>query len=115
MNEPSEIPDQGNATDAAEDAPEYAIVELMGHVRHVGRVTEVERFGTKMGRVDVPKDGDFAKGFTTHFFSGASLYRFTPCDLASVLRANRPYQPASALTYREPEEPDDEGQNELEF
>jgi len=31
----------------------------MGHVRHVGRLTEVERFGTKMGRIDVPKGGKF--------------------------------------------------------
>ena len=27
---------------------QYAIVELMGHTTLVGRVTEIERFGTKM-------------------------------------------------------------------
>lgn len=32
----------------------YAIVELMGHVKMAGRVTEEERFGSKMGRCDVP-------------------------------------------------------------
>lgn len=54
----------------------WAVIELMGHVRMAGRVTEVERFGSKMGRIDIP-DGD---GFKTQFFSGASIYRETPCS-----------------------------------
>src|SRR5687768_8629685 len=32
----------------------WAIVELMGHVRLAGRLTEEEKFGTKMGRLDIP-------------------------------------------------------------
>lgn len=32
----------------------WAIVELMGHVRLAGRLTEEERFGSKMGRLDIP-------------------------------------------------------------
>lgn len=53
----------------------WAIVELMGHVKIAGHVTEAEVFGSKMGRVDIPnKDG----GFTTQFFSGGSVYRLTP-------------------------------------
>jgi hypothetical protein len=31
----------------------YAIVELMGHARMIGRLTEVERFGAKLGKLDV--------------------------------------------------------------
>lgn len=46
----------------------------MGHVRMAGRVTEEERFGAKMGRIDVPR-GD---GFTTVYFTGGSIYRMTP-------------------------------------
>ena len=53
---------------------EWAIVELMGHVRIAGLVTEVERFGSKLGRIDIP-NGD---GFTTQFFNGNSIYRLTP-------------------------------------
>lgn len=53
---------------------QWAIVELMGHVRMSGRVTEVELFGHKIGRIDIPNDD----GFTTHFFGGGSLYRMTP-------------------------------------
>jgi hypothetical protein len=53
----------------------WAIVDLMGHVRYAGRVTEEERFGAKIGRVDVPTaDG----GWTTVFFGGASVYRLIP-------------------------------------
>lgn len=90
-----------------EQPTEYAIVELMGHVRHVGRVTEVERFGTKMGRVDIPKDGKFDNGFVTVFFSGAAIYRVTPCDLETVERANKVYSPGR-LDYRNLEEDDDD-------
>lgn len=35
----------------------WAIVELLGHVRMAGRLTEEERFGGKMGRLDVPIEG----------------------------------------------------------
>jgi hypothetical protein len=104
--------EEATPAEAAEAAPEYAIVELMGHVRHVGRLTEVERFGTKMGRIDVPKGGKFEEGFTSVFFSGGSIYRVTPCDLATVERANWPYEPAGRLTYSEPEI-DNEDQDEF--
>lgn len=53
----------------------YGILELMGHVRVAGRITEEERFGGKLGRIDIPdKDG----GFTTQYFNAASIYRLTP-------------------------------------
>jgi hypothetical protein len=53
----------------------WAIVELMGHVRIAGRVTEEERFGCKMGRIDIPgPDGQFV----TQYFGGSSVYRVTP-------------------------------------
>lgn len=58
----------------------WAIVELMGHVRLGGRLTEEERFGAKMGRLDVPH-GD---GFVTQFFGGGSVYRITIVDEAAA-------------------------------
>jgi hypothetical protein len=82
---------------------EYAIVEVFGHRRHAGRVCEVEKFGTKLLRIDIPTDGDFAKGFTTHFYGGSSIFSFSPCDLAMVQKVNKPYDAAGRLTYREPE------------
>lgn len=56
------------------DQPTWAIVELMGHVRLAGRLSEEEKFGAKMGRLDIPtNDGQFV----SQFFGGGSVYRIT--------------------------------------
>lgn len=71
----------------------WAIVELMGHVRMAGRVTEEERFGAKLGRIDIPKDDPAGVGFSTVYFGGGSVYRLTPCTeevARSVARRNQP-------------------------
>jgi hypothetical protein len=61
---------------AAPPAPFWAKVEIFGHRRHFGRVSEVEQFGTKMLRVDVPI-GDGEK-FATFTYGGASIFGLTP-------------------------------------
>lgn len=94
---------------AVATAPEYewAIVEIMGHRKHAGRVREEERFGAKMLRVDVPTVvidpahtlGDLENGkplysvekWTTHWYGGSSIFSFTLTDEESVMRINRPY------------------------
>lgn len=59
----------------ANEFKSWAIVELMGHVKMAGVVSEEERFGTKMGRIEIPgPDGKFV----TQWFSGSSVYRMTP-------------------------------------
>ena len=62
----------------ADTMPEgdYAIVEALGHRTLVGRVAEVERFGTKMCQIE-PLFADVMLGPV--LLSGASLYQFTPC------------------------------------
>jgi len=73
------------------DGYEWTICELMGHVCHVGRVIEVERFGGKMARVDVPKAGaDGAVAWEPHFFTAGAVYRLTPCDEETAMRRARP-------------------------
>ncbi|MBY0545835.1 MAG: hypothetical protein K2W95_00950 [Candidatus Obscuribacterales bacterium] len=52
----------------------WAIIELMGHVKLAGYVTEEEHFGAKLGRVDIPLE----TGIVTQFFGGGSVYRVTP-------------------------------------
>ncbi len=75
------------------NAPEaWAIVELMGHVRLAGRISEEEKFGSKMGRLDIPLPpekecpdcqlkgatcDDCRCRFVTQFFGGGSVYRIT--------------------------------------
>ncbi len=93
------------------DGWEWAIVEIFGHRTHAGRTREEERFGTKMLRVDVPVRGDAsAHGWTTHYYGGAAIFSFTLTDEDSVIRANKPYEPASRISYQpEATERDREG------
>lgn len=80
---------------------EWAIVEIFGHRRHAGRTREEERFGAKMLRIDIPNKGDpAANGWTTHYYGGSSIFSFSLSDEASCLAANRPYEPASRITFR---------------
>jgi hypothetical protein len=53
----------------------WAIVELMGHVRLAGMITEENHFGAVVGRVDIPQEDGTA---VTQFFGGGSIYRLTP-------------------------------------
>lgn len=91
-----------SSTPAAEvEAPDtWACVEVFGHRRHYGRVTEVEKFGTKMMRVDVP--GAEPESFETFFYGGGSIFSLTPMtEAAARAYAERdrpkPYTPRSAL------------------
>ena len=64
-------------TTQTESIDVWACLELMGHVRCFGRVTEEEHFGQKLGRIEIPiSDTEF----TTQFFGGSSVYRLSPCD-----------------------------------
>ena len=75
---------------------EWAILEVFGHRKHVGRIREDERFGAKLLRIDVPNKGDpDGHGWTTHWYGGASIFSMTMTDEASAMRANWPYEPPS--------------------
>lgn len=54
----------------------WAILELMGHVKLAGFVTEEELFGGKMGRIDIPRGDD--ERAVTQYFGGQTVYRLTP-------------------------------------
>lgn len=57
-------------------APEqFAIVEIMGHHRQAGRISEVTMYGAQLLRVDVPA-GD---GWATEFYGGSAIYRLRIC------------------------------------
>lgn len=59
---------------------QWCVVELMGHQRIAGRVTEETLFGTALMRVDVPETSKGA-GFTKYYGSTA-IYCVTPVDEA---------------------------------
>ena len=87
-------------------AGDYAIVEALGHRTLIGRVAEVERFGTKMLQIE-PMFGDVM--LDPVLLGGSSIYQFTPCtpEVAFHRRPTRNYElppsvfatvPAAALS-----------------
>lgn len=64
--------------------PVWAVLELMGHRRIGGKVTEVEHFGAKMCRIDIPSRENTICGpkdvWTTQYYGGGSIYCLTPCS-----------------------------------
>lgn len=80
----------GGAPVTEEPFAEWAIVELMGHRRLAGRVTEQEIAGRAFLRLDIPvADGSDA----TQFYGAQAIYCLTPCDEATarqVASLNRP-------------------------
>lgn len=111
MNETSTA--QPESTAAAEEGWEWMIVEIMGHRKHAGRVREVERFGAKQLRIDVPIKGDPVNGWETYHYSGSAIFGYMLSDEATVMKANKPYESPYRLSYRERDggdnEQDDEG------
>lgn len=79
-------------SDEKEQFEEWAIVELMGHVRLAGRVTEESHFGAALGRIDVPTDDE--GGFVTSFFGGGSVYRVTPVSEEAARQVARSARPS---------------------
>lgn len=55
----------------------WAVVEIMGHRKHAGRVEEVSQFGAAMLRVSIFTDGDTA--IATHDYGGGSIFAITDC------------------------------------
>lgn len=86
-------PGDEELTPQSAQVDEWGIVELFGHVRLAGRVSEIERFGGKMLRLDIPKpDGGWA---ATQFVGHAALYRVTPTteDIARASAAHLQPEP----------------------
>lgn len=75
----------------------WAIVDLFGHAKLAGKVSEVQQYGTTMIRIDVPEVDGIA-GFTT-FKGGGAIYSLTPTteEIAKgVIRRQRP-QPVNTF------------------
>jgi len=59
------------------EAPQWAIIELMGHIRYGGQVSKDTQLGTPLLCVEVlQQDGSFV----TQLVNLASIYRITMCD-----------------------------------
>lgn len=89
----------------AESYEGWAIVELMGHRRLGGRVSQVEQYGVPMLRIDVPgvKPGD---DVATQFYGGSSIYCLTPTTEEMARAVALRNQPAPVQRWELPALPD---------
>ena len=73
----------------------WAVIELFGHQRIAGHVSEQVVGGTSFIRVDVP-DVDGQLGFTK-FLGGSAIYAITPTtrEIATVAASNLVVRPVS--------------------
>lgn len=85
----------------------WAVLEVMGHRRHAGLVTEVSIAGAQMLRIDIPGPTASDPVQATHFYGGGSIFCLTPCTEELARReANPPKWSTYALPA--PHEDDDE-------
>jgi len=72
---------------------QWAILEIMGHNRFAGRLTEETIAGKGFLRIDIPSVGG-REGFTK-FFGPDSVYAITPCteDVAAAVAAELRNEP----------------------
>ena len=88
----------GNA-DAITAYEGWAMLELMGHRQRVGRVQEVEMFGGKLLRIDIPTEG----GDVTEFYGCSSIYAMRPIAEDVARDAAKRYgdpRPVKPVEYR---------------
>lgn len=100
-----------------ESVNEWGILELLGHRRLGGRVTEVEKFGSKMARIDIPDTTEGAAPdavVATQFYASGAIYGFTPCTEA-VARAEARWsqpRPVALLSPAQAETPDEHDEHD---
>lgn len=69
----------------------WPLVEIMGHQRAAGRVTEATIAGGVMLRIDIPKDAE-SQEFITQYVNTTSIFRLTPTTEEIVRAALTRYE-----------------------
>lgn len=113
-------------TETTEKFESWGLLELFGHQRLAGKLSEQTIGGCHFIRIDVPEVGDTAA--YTRFFTQGAIYGMTPMDettarkLAAYLRAVpvspyelRSVEPARQLTHSEPADDDAEHDDEVPY
>jgi hypothetical protein len=75
----------------------WAVVELFGHVRLAGLVSEADQYGVKMLRIDVP-EVDGRPAFTT-YKGGSALFSVTPTTEEVAIAVVKQERPAPPIPY----------------
>lgn len=76
----------------------WVILELMGHRRLAGHLTEQEIGGASFIRIDVPAE-DGAGNVATQFYSPAAVYCITPTTEAIARKVAASVQPAPVTAW----------------
>lgn len=97
-----------------EQQDEWALVEIFGHRRHWGRIIEVERFGAKLLRVDVPASDAPDAQLTSHFYGGGAIFSMTLTDEATARRMNKRRDEPYLARLPAPDH-DEQREDELDF
>lgn len=117
-------------TESKNEFESWAIVEIMGHRKLCGRVTEETIGGAAMIRIDVPpvgeRDGAYGQSLPerpafTQYFNSSSIFSLTPCteevarqaadrfrDYPVDLVSMQPERPRTIKGPRPPYEDDDD-------
>lgn len=96
--------------------PTWALVEIMGHRRRAGLCQEVEVFGSKQLRIDIPVDD---VEFVTELYGGNAIFSFRPAteevarETARYLGDPRPVKPIQFRSIPAP--PADDEAEDAEF
>lgn len=77
----------------------WAILELMGHTKLAGYITEESKFGTALGRIDIPGPDDTT---TTQYFAGSAIYRLTPTTEEIARATATAFQPRPVQIWEVP-------------
>lgn len=85
---------------------DYAIVEMLGHRKLVGRISELERFGARFLACEPLYQNDL---LAPVLIGGASIYQLTPCtpEVALKMQPKQAYSlpsPVEATVLDEPSE-----------
>jgi hypothetical protein len=78
----------------------WAIMELMGHRKLAGRVSEATIGGASFIRLDIPKEGGL--DFATQFYAPAAVYCITPATEALARQYASNFQPRPVTRYELP-------------
>ncbi len=105
-----------NQGDGAGALDSWAVLELFGHTKVAGKVSEATLAGAGFIRVDVPEIDDDRPAFT-RFYGPSAVYAMTPCDervahaAAGQLRTNpvTGYVPPGLLLEKSGDESEDNG------
>jgi hypothetical protein len=91
--------DETEATPAFEG---WAVVELFGHRKLAGRVSEAEIAGAGFVKLDVPGPGEKV---ITQFYNPKAIYELTPCTEEVARALAKRYQPEPIQRFELPPMP----------